>query len=205
MTQQEHGSGVFYGVWVAILMLYVLFFSGGMGFYPIFVEMQGRRVILIGGGKVAHEKNQFRAGMALSGLAVPVPDPRREIAAYYKTSAIKVGKTGETGPPTPPPFQGAPPDLPTYRSRGHRRLDAGTYDSQCSTCVWGCRMPVEMTIDHWNPSEKRYRFETFCYGPKSCPSYTAGPTRTVPGRKGMSYTEENRVDEDATSHRDLDD
>ena len=33
MTQQEHGSGVFYGVWVAILMLHVLFFSGGMGFY----------------------------------------------------------------------------------------------------------------------------------------------------------------------------
>ena len=27
-----------------------------MGFYPIFVEMQGRRVILVGGGKVAHEK-----------------------------------------------------------------------------------------------------------------------------------------------------
>ena len=27
-----------------------------MGYYPIFVEMQGRRVLLVGGGNVAHEK-----------------------------------------------------------------------------------------------------------------------------------------------------
>ena len=80
-------------------------------------------------------------------------------------------------------------------------MDARTYDAKCGTCVWGCRMPVEMIIDHWNPSKKRYRFETFCYGPKSCSFFRAGPTRKVPGRKGMSYTEEDWVDEDATSHR----
>jgi MFS family permease len=33
MANQEHGGRVFYGVWIAFLMLYVLFFSGGMGFY----------------------------------------------------------------------------------------------------------------------------------------------------------------------------
>jgi hypothetical protein len=49
------------------------------------------------------------------------------------------------------------------------------------------------------------RFETFCYGPKSCQLYRAGATRKVPGRKGMSYTEEDWVDEDATSHRGPDD
>jgi len=63
----------------------------------------------------------------------------------------------------------------------------------------------EMIIDHWNPFMKRYRFETFCYGPKSCSFYRAGPKRKVPGRKGMSYTEEDWVDEDATSHRGPDD
>jgi len=67
--------------------------------------------------------------------------------------------------------------------------------------MWACRMPVEMIVDHWNPSKKRYRFETFCYGPQSCSFYRSGPTRKVPGRKGMSYTEEDWVDEDATSHR----
>jgi hypothetical protein len=35
----------------------------------------------------------------------------------------------------------------------------------------------------------------------SCPFYQSGPTRKVPGRKGMSYTEEDWVDVDATAHR----
>jgi len=52
------------------------------------------------------------------------------------------------------------------------------------------------------PEVKRYRFETFCYGPKSCSLYRSGPTRKVPGRSGMSWEEEAWVDEDATSHRD---
>ena len=65
-------------------------------------------------------------------------------------------------------------------------------------------MPVELTIDHWNPTQKRYRFETFCYGPKSGPLYRAGPTRKVPGRKGMSWKEEDWVDEEATAHRSMD-
>jgi len=40
-------------------------------------------------------------------------------------------------------------------------------------------MAVEMIIDHWNPSKRRYRTETFCYGPRSCPS-------TDPARRGRS-------------------
>ena len=66
-------------------------------------------------------------------------------------------------------------------------------------------MPVEMIIDQWNPRKKKYRFETFCYGPKSCSTYKAGPTRKVPGRKGMVWVEEDWVDEEAVSHRGMDD
>jgi hypothetical protein len=139
--------------------------------------------------------------MEVSGQSVPVDDPRLETAGYYKTSRLKIEKGGEDAPPDGPPFLGVPPDLPTYRERGHRRLDARTYDARCMTCIWGCRMPVVMIIDHWNPSQKKYRFETFCYGPKSCAFYRAGPTRKVPGRKGMSWEEEDWVDEEATSHR----
>ena len=63
-------------------------------------------------------------------------------------------------------------------------------------------MPVEMIIDQWNPSRRRYRTETFCYGPRSCALYKAGPARTVHGRRsGMIYTEEDWVDDEATSHR----
>ena len=52
-------------------------------------------------------------------------------------------------------------------------------------------MAVEMIVDQWNPRQKRYRYETFCYGPKSCRLYKSGPTRKVPGRKGMSWDEED--------------
>jgi hypothetical protein len=156
-------------------------------------------------GKAAQAKHRFRVGMEASGLAVPVPDTRLETAGFYKASGLKIINDAEGDFPAGPPFHGVPPDLETYRSRGHRRLDPRTYDAKCTTCIWGCRMPVEMIIDHWNPSKKRYRFETFCYGPKSCAFYKAGPARKVPGRKGMSYTEEDWVDEDATAHRGQDD
>jgi len=156
---------------------------------------------LIAVGQGAHKKHRFRAGMELSDQSVPVDAPRMETAGFYKTTGVKVAKDAASEPPAGPPFLGVPPDLPTYRARGPRRLDARTYETKCTACIWGCRMPVEMIIDHWNPSQKKYRFETFCYGPKSCVVYRPGPTRKVPGRKGMSWTEEDWVDEDATSHR----
>lgn len=152
-------------------------------------------------GKAAETKHRFHAGMEARGQAVPVPDPRLETAGFYKASGLKILKDDEGDPPAGPPFHGVPPDLEIYRSRGHRRLDARTYDAKCTTCIWGCRMPVEMIIDQWNPSKKQYRFETFCYGPKSCPFYRPGPARKVPGRRGMSHTEEDWVDEEATVHR----
>lgn len=65
-------------------------------------------------------------------------------------------------------------------------------------------MAVKMVFDPWNPQEREQRFETFCYGPKSCPLYRAGPTRKVPGRKGLRWEEEDWVDEEATAQRGAD-
>lgn len=160
---------------------------------------------MIAVGKGALEKHRFRAGMELRGQSLPVDDPRLEAAGFYKTSGLNVAKDAAGARPTEPPFLGVPPDLATYRARGHRRLHARTYEAKCAACIWGCRMPMEMIVDHWKPSIRKYRFETFCYGPKSCAIYRSGPTRKVPGRKGMSYTEEDWVDEDATAHRGPDD
>ena len=62
--------------------------------------------------------------------------------------------------------------------------------------------PVDMVIDPWKPAaEVRYRFETFCCGPKACELYRPGPTRKVPGRKGVTWEEADWVDKDATAHR----
>lgn len=163
------------------------------------------RSFTIGIGKEAQSKHQFRTGEVVSGKSEEVRDPKGEASDYYKTSELKTVERGTQQESSRPPWIGVPPSLDVYRERGHRRLDVRTYESKCTLCIWGCRMPVEMIIDQWNPRRKKYRFETFCYGPKSCPFYKAGPTRKVPGRKGMVWEEGNWVDEDAVSHRGMDD
>ena len=163
------------------------------------------RRFTVGIGKTAQAKYQFRVGQTVSGLAAPVGDPRLEPVDFYRASKLKVLDATSAAADDAPPWHTLAPDLEVYRERGHRRLSARTYESACLSCVWGCRMAVEMIVDHWNPSQKRYRTETFCYGPKSCSLYKAGPTRKVPGRKGMSWEEEDWVDEDATAHRGPDD
>ena len=151
-------------------------------------------------GKGAQAKHAFQPGDIVRGACAPVENSDKETAEFYKASGLKVMARAQVSW-EPPPWQGCPPDLGTYRFRGHRRLDARTYSARCGPCVWGCRMPVEITIDQWNPEKVRYRQETFCYGPKSCTFYRPGPTRKVPGRKGMVYEEEDWVDEEATDHR----
>ena len=161
------------------------------------------REFVVGIGKGAQAKHAFRVGDVASGQCLPVQDKRTETVEFYKVSKLKVLERKEEQF-EPPPWLSVPSDLETYRARGHRRLDARTYEAKCSSCIWGCKMAVEMIIDQWNPSQKRYRYETFCYGPKSCSLYRAGPTRKVPGRKGMSWEEEDWVDEDAVAHRGMD-
>jgi hypothetical protein len=104
------------------------------------------REFSIGIGKTVQGKHGFRAGDRVSGEAEPVADPRLEPVALYKVAKLKL--RGRTTAPasTPPPWTGIPPTLETYRERGHRRLDVRTYEARCSTCIWGCRMPVEMII-----------------------------------------------------------
>ena len=136
------------------------------------------REFSLGIGKAAQEKHQFRIGDAISGACLPVSDEQLEPVEFYKVSQLKkIAESGITST-EPPPWVDVCPDLETYRGRGHRRLAA------------------------WNPrGKKKYRFETFCYGPLNCTFYKAGPNRKVEGRNGMVYTEENWVDEQMTSHR----
>ena len=161
------------------------------------------RVFSIGIGKATQRKHQCRIGDNASGESVLVPDARLEPVEFYRTSKLQVLHSGDGARQSPPPWHGVPPDLETYRGRGHRRLSARTYSSKCTSCIWGCRMPVKMIIDPWNPS-LRYRYETFCYGPKSCQYYKPGPIRIVPGRRGMKFAEEDWVDEQDTAHRLID-
>ena len=156
----------------------------------------------VGIGPAAQVKHVFQVGDEVEGAAVAVADPETEAVSHYKASGLRVKARAPETTAAAPPWHGVPPDLPVYRTRGHRRLDPRTYETRCSTCLWGCRMAVEMIIDQWRPNVTRWRFETFCYGPKSCRLYKAGATRKAPGRKGMIWEEEDWVDEEATGHRD---
>jgi hypothetical protein len=162
------------------------------------------REFSVGVGKGAHERHQFCVGDEVSGSAVPIANERKEAVEFYKASKLKVVKRNEDVAQDPPPWHGVAVDLETYRWRGHRRLSARTYESKCKSCVWGCRMPVEIIVDKWQPEKKRYRYETFCYGPKSCEYYKAGSLRQVPGRRGMTYEEPEWVDDQETAHREWD-
>ncbi len=158
----------------------------------------------IGIGKAAQAKFNFKVNDVISGACLPVPNPDMEPVAYYKVSKLAKISAGEPAS-TSAPWELVPPKLEVYRERGHRRLAARTYESKCSTCMWGCKMPVEIIVDNWNPRGlRKYRFETFCYGPLSCKLYKAGPNRKVEGRNGMVYVEEDWVDEMMTEHRDPD-
>jgi len=157
----------------------------------------------VGIGNATQKKHQFRSGDEITGECLPVIDQRLEPVEFYKASKLK--KIDHIPNITAaPPWGNIPPDLDVYRQRGHRRLSAQTYGKKCTTCIWGCRMPVEIIIDNWDPGRRKYRSETFCYGPLSCRLYKAGPTRKVEGRNGMIWEEEDWVDEDQTGHREFD-
>jgi hypothetical protein len=165
----------------------------------------GEQYFVVGVGKAAHEKHRLRSGDVLRGFGVPVRDGHLETADLYRVSGIELLERGSAGPTPGPPWHTLAPPLPVYRERGHRRLDAERYAEACTTCVWGAEMAVELIVDQWNPHRRKYRRETFCYGPLSCNLYKAGPRRRAPGRKkGMSYTEEDWVDGDTIKHREED-
>lgn len=159
----------------------------------------------VGISKAAHAKHQFKVNDVIFGECVPVPDPDTEPTEYYKVSKLKLITQSTTITNTSSPWELVPPELEVYRERGHRRLAARTYEVFCSSCMWGARMPVEIIIDNWNPrGKKKYKFETFCYGPLNCKLYKAGPNRKVEGRNGMVYVEEDWVDAMNVEHRDPD-
>ncbi len=164
---------------------------------------QDIRIFTEGIGKATQFKFEFRNGDEVSGNCLPVNYPEKESVDYYKVAALKViRRSSEEN--NPPPWTNLSPTLEEYRARGHRRLSKQTYNSKCLSCIWGCCMSVEIIIDQWQQDKVKYRYETFCYGPKSCKYYKAGPNRKVPGRKGMVWEEPDWVDEQAIDHRDLD-
>jgi hypothetical protein len=150
-------------------------------------ECKGLRIAV---GKKAHEKHQFRIGDRITGEAQPVEKPKQEWADFYKVSRLKIICRGDPSEERAADSRGGiAPLLIVYRERGHLRLDPRTYEAKCRQCPWGLVMATEIIVDHWNPDIKKWRYETHCYGPKDCNNYRPGKPRSVPGRKGMIWVD----------------
>lgn len=174
-----------------------------LGYALVVADIRSGQNLSLGIGVGTQQKHKFRVGLTISGSCSRVQDPHTESVDYYRVSRLKILSENPEDSSFPP-WKTIPPELPVYRERGPRRLSVRTYESKCTSCIWGCKMAVEIIIDQWNPGKRKYRQETFCYGPKNCALYASGPTRKVPGRKGMVFEEEDWVDEMLTSDREED-
>ena len=100
--------------------------------------------------------------------------------------------------------EGAPwtdevPALSVYDWRGCRMLDKSRWKGKCFTCKLACMANV--TIEYnWGVTQK-FRFETFCYGPKNCSLYKMGRPRAVPYKDCGSSYDEGWLDDICTENR----
>ena len=170
------------------------------GYTLVFKADSGAEPLRVAIGPAAHSKFQFRIGDVVSGQGHPVPDPKQEWAHLYKVSQLRLEHRGPEKQNRPPdPEGGIAPALEVYRANGHLRLDPRTCESQCARCSWGLTMVTEIILDQWNPSKKRWRMETHCYGPRDCPRYRAGKARRVQGRKSYMVWVDDDVEREVES------
>ncbi len=153
--------------------------------------------------KQQQQKVHLRIGDELSGTAWTKLHPKWEYADFYRAGALKVLARGpEPDEGARAPWTSEVEPLATYTERQCRMLNARRYKSKCLSCKWAAMANV--TIEYDFGRSQRHRFESFCYGPKSCPLYTMGRPRAVPYKGMGSVYDEGWLDEDMTAHRDWD-
>lgn len=149
------------------------------------------------------QKLAFRIGDEAKGTAWTKMYDVSDYADYYRAGGLKKSKKAQQTEIISPPYLIEPPDLGTYERRGARMLSAARYKGKCFQCAWATMSAVEIEYN-WGVS-KKYRFESFCYGPKSCPLYKMGKPRAVPYKDCGSSYDEGWLDDICTEGRGWDD
>lgn len=149
------------------------------------------------------QKLIFRIGDVAKGTAWTKMYEVSDYADYYRAGGLKIIEKAELTDTTPPPYRIEPPDMATYKERGARMLSASSYKGKCFPCAWATMSAVEIEYN-WGVT-KRYRFESFCYGPKSCKLYKMGKPRAVPYKGCGSSYDEGWMDDLCTEGRGSDD
>ena len=150
------------------------------------------------------EKSVFRIGDEIKGSAWTKEYPEREYADYYRCGNLKkLFSAKQHDSDQAPPWKTDVPSLSVYDWRGCRMLDTRCWKGKCFSCIWAAMANVTIEYD-WGVRQK-FRFESFCYGPKNCKFYKMGRPRAVPDKRlGTCYDEgwlddiciENRGEED---------
>lgn len=175
--------------------------------YNLFLDGQGDGVQKRFAVAISEKQQQsggFRIGDEIKGTAWEKEYPEREYADYYRAGALKrIGTVAAIAEPSPPPWMIAPSDMQTYEDRGARLLSLSCWKNKCFQCVWANMANVEIEWD-FDRKIKKYRFESFCYGPKSCKLYKMGKPRSVPYKNRGSAIDDGYLDELCTEGRDWD-
>lgn len=153
--------------------------------------------------EIQQKKLMFRIGDEAKGTAWTKMYDVSDYADYYRAGGLKITRKAEHAETSPPPYLIEPPDLATYAQRGARMLSAASYKGKCFQCAWATMSAVEIEYN-WGVS-KKYRFESFCYGPKSCKLYKMGKPRAVPYKGDGSTYDEGWMDDLCTENRGWDD
>lgn len=137
---------------------------------------EGRFSLAVSGTQ--YGKQKFRIGDEFKGTAWPCIEAKHDIADYYRAGGFKALARAEGASTSGgPPFTSLLPPNAVFERRGVRMLDSKLWHRQCFACMWANKSAVE--IEYRFGRIKRYRKETFCYGPRSCPLYEMGPPREV--------------------------
>ena len=147
-------------------------------------------------------KGLFRIGDVIKGTAWTKKYEEREFADYYRAGSLKlVDREDDNLEITSPPWVMMPPSMHVYEERGARMLSKSLWKTKCFKCVWANMANVEIQWD-FDKAIKKYRFESFCYGPKSCKFYKMGKGRSVSYKNRGSAIDNKDLDELCTEGRD---
>lgn len=175
--------------------------------YNFFIEghsSEGKKQFTVAISEKQQIKGLYQIGDVLEGTAWTKMYEEREFADYYRAGSLKLlDRLKDNVKIMPPPWVMMPPSIQTYEERGARILSKSLWETKCFQCVWANMANVEIQWD-FDRDIKKYRFETFCYGPKSCKYYKMGRPRSVPYKNRDSALDDGYLDVLCTEGRDYD-
>lgn len=175
----------------------------GYNVFLIYEGEDGLTEFCIAISEKQQQKDAFQIGDTIKGTAWTKKYPEREFADYYRAGALTIEKRAVEPRVTACPWTGSLPELHVYEERGARMLSKTQWKGKCFTCMWAAMSNVEIQWD-FDRDIKKYRFETFCYGPKSCKYYKMGRARSVPYKDRGFALDTGWLDDLCTENRDMD-